>query len=166
LRPQLSATERDSLAKVGTRDAEAYRFYLNGRYGLGNFAPESLKAAAGFFQQAVARDPRFAAAYAGLADAYALQGYFGYISGREPFEKARSAAQRSLELDNAISESHISLTMVDILYFWDFSEAEREIHDALVLDPNSAYAHEISCWFDADLGRVQEAQAECTRAVE
>src|SRR5208282_1945567 len=131
LRPQLSATERDSLAKVGTRDAEAYRFYLNGRYGLGNFAPESLKAAAGFFQQAVARDPRFAAAYAGLADAYALQGYFGYISGREPFEKARSAAQRSLELDNAISESHISLTMVDILYFWDFSEAEREIHDAL-----------------------------------
>ncbi|MGB6383873.1 MAG: protein kinase [Terriglobales bacterium] len=166
LRPQLAAGERDSLAKVGTRDAEAYQFYLKGRYRFESWTPEDLKAAAEFFDKAVARDPNYAAAYAGLADASAIQGYFGYIPGRAPFDKARSAARRALELDSQIPEPHISLAIVDLIYFWNFPEAEQEIHSALAIDPNSAFAHEISCWFDADVGRIQEAQAECRRAVE
>jgi Tfp pilus assembly protein PilF len=167
LRPQIAGSERDSLAKVGTKDSDAYQFYLKGRYYfLEEWTPEDLKAAVRLFEQAVSRDPNYAAAYAGLADASAIQGYFGYIPGRAPFDKARSAARRALELDSQIPESHISLAIVDLLYFWNFPEAEQEIQSALASDPHSAYAHEVSCWFDADVGRIPEAQAECTRAVE
>ena len=166
LRPQLSGTDQESLAKVGTKDAEAYQFYLKGRYRFEKWTPEDLKAAAEFFDKAVARDPNYAAAYAGLADASAVQGYFGYIPGRAPFDKARSAARKALELDSQIPESHISLAIVDLLYFWNFQEAEQEIHTALAIDHNSASAHEVSCWFDAVMGQVPEAQAECMRAAQ
>ena len=166
LRPQLAASERDTIAKVGTKDAEAYQLYLKGRYHFDKFEAEDLKAAVGLFEKAITRDPNYAAAYAGLADASAMQGYFGYIPGRVPLDKARSAARRALELDSQIPESHISLAFVDLLYFWNFPEAEQEIHRALTLDPNSAYASEVLCWFDLDMGRIQDAKSECSRAVE
>src|SRR5437868_803110 len=95
LRPQLSGNERESLAKVETKDAEAYRLYLRGRqYYAKTWTPESLKAAAEFFDKAVAKDSGYAAAYAGLADVYAIQGYLGYVSVPELMDKARSAARR------------------------------------------------------------------------
>src|SRR3984893_6193119 len=108
LRPQLSGTEQESLAKVGTKDAEAYQFYLKGRYHFEGFTREDFKAAAEFFDKAVARDPSYAAAYAGLADAYAMQGYFGYASARETFDKSRTLARRALGLDPQIPEAPIS----------------------------------------------------------
>ncbi len=167
LHPQLSTTERDSLAKVGTRDAEAYRLYLKGRrLYFEQAGDEDDKAAAEFFEKAVARDPHYAAAYAGLADTYAMHGYFGNVSGHETFDKARSAAKRALELDSQIPESHSSLALVDFLYFWNFAEAEQEIRQALTLDPNSAYAHQVSCWFNLQMDRMREAIAECGKAVE
>jgi serine/threonine protein kinase/Tfp pilus assembly protein PilF len=166
LRPQLSGSERESLAKVGTKDAEAYRFYLKARYHYEKWTPEDLKAAAEFFGQAVARDPSYAAAYAGLADVYAIQGYLGYVSDPVLLDKARSAARRALELDSQIPESHIALANLDFNYFWNFSEAQLEIQKALALDPNSAYAHEVSCWIEVSRGRTQAGIAECRRAVE
>jgi serine/threonine protein kinase/tetratricopeptide (TPR) repeat protein len=166
LRPQLAADERDRLAKVGTKDASAYQLYLKGRSHIETWTAEDFTSAAHFFGAAVAKDPNYAAAYAGLADAYALQGYFRVISGLEPFEKARVASKRALDLDSQIPESHLSLGLVDYVYFWDFPEAEQEIQKALALDPNSAYAHEVSCWFDADMGRIQEMVKECRTAVE
>ena len=166
LRPQLSGNERENLPKVGTRNAEAYRLYLRGRYYFENWTPESLKAAADFFDRAVARDPNFAAAHAGLADVYAVQGYMGYVSSPELMERARSAARRALELDNQIPESHTALASLDLNYFWNFPEAEEEIQKALALDPNSAYAHEVSCWIEVSMARTQEGLTECRRAVE
>ncbi len=166
MRPQLAGSERDSIARVGTKDAEAYRLYLKGRLHFEQFADEDEKVAAEFFKKAVARDPNYAGAYAGLADAYAMDGYFGKVSGRETFDHARSAAKRALELDSQIPESHSSLALVDFLYFWNFAEAEQEIRQALTLDPDSAYAHEVSCWFNLQMGRIHEAITECGRAVE
>jgi len=166
LRPQLSGNEREGLAKVGTKDAEAYRFYLMGRQQFEDWMPEELKAAAELFGKAVARDPNYAAAYAGLADVYAVQGYQGYVSGPELMERARSAARRALELDTQISESHTALANLDLNYFWNFPEAEEEIQKALALDPNSAYAHEVSCWIKVSMGRTQEGLTDCRRAVE
>jgi eukaryotic-like serine/threonine-protein kinase len=166
LRPQLSGKERDSLAKVGTRDAEAYRFYLRGRYHFERWTREDLQAATEFFDKAVSRDPSYAAAYAGLADAYAAQGYKGYVSGPELMDRGRSAARRALELDDQIPEPHTALANLDFNYFWDFPEAEREIRKALALEPNSAYAHEVSCWIKAGTGNMPEGLAECRRAVE
>jgi TolB-like protein/Tfp pilus assembly protein PilF len=167
LRPQLSGSERESVAKVGTRDAEAYRLYLKGRhYYEKGWTPEDLKAAAEFFDKAVAKDSGFAAAHAGLADVYAIQGYMGYVSGPELMDKARSAARRALELDSQLPESHAALANLDFNYFWNFPEAEEESRKALALDPNSAYAHEISCWIQGSRRRTQEALAECRRALE
>lgn len=165
LRPQLSGTEQASVAKVGTKDAEAYQFYLKGRYRLEKLTQEDYKAAAEFFDKAVARDPNYAAAYAGLADVYTYQAYYGH-SGREAIDKARTLARRALELDPQNPEAHISLASVDMFFFRNFSEAEAEIRKGLALDPSSAYAHEVSCWFDAEMGRPQEGITECRKAVE
>jgi tetratricopeptide (TPR) repeat protein len=128
--------------------------------------PETLKAAAEFFDKAVAKDSGYAAAYAGLADVYAIQGYWGYVSGPELMDKGRSAARRALELDPQRPESHAALANLDFSYFWNSPEAEEESRKALALDPNSAYAHELYCWIQASKGRSQEALAECRRAVE
>jgi TolB-like protein/predicted Ser/Thr protein kinase len=167
LRPQLSGSERESVAKVGTKDAEAYRLYLQGRhYYEKTWTPEDLKAAAEFFDKAVTQDSGYAAAYAGLADVYAIQGYMGYVSDPELLDKARSAARRALVLDSQIPESHTALANLDFNYFWNFPEADAEIQRALALDPNSAYAHEVSCWIKESMGKTQEALAECRRAVE
>jgi serine/threonine protein kinase/tetratricopeptide (TPR) repeat protein len=166
LRPQLGGNERETLAKVGTTDAEAYRLYLRGRYHFEKWSHEDVKAATDLFGKAVVRDPNYAAAYAGLADAYVVEGYLGVVAGAEPFEKSRVAARRALALDNQIPESHLSLALVDYIYFWNFAEAEVEIQRALALDPKSAYAHVVSCWFEADMGRIGNMLSECQRALE
>jgi serine/threonine protein kinase/tetratricopeptide (TPR) repeat protein len=167
LRPQLSGSEQESVATVGTKDAEAYRLYLKGRhYYEKTWTPENLKAAAEFFDQAVTKDSGYAAAYAGLADVYAIQGYNGYVSGPERMDRARSAARRALELNAQLPEAHAALANLDFSYFWNFSEAEEESRKALALDPNYAYAHGLYCWIQASKGRSQEALAECRRAVE
>jgi len=165
LRPQLSGTERESLAKVGTKDAEAYQSYLKGRYRFAKYSPEDFKAAAEFFNQAIARDPSYAAAYAGLADVYANQAYSG-LSDRDAYDKARTLARQALELDPQNSEAHISLATVDMLFFLNFTEAEAEIRKGLALDPSSPYAHQVSCWFNDEMGRAQDAIAECRKSVE
>ena len=138
LRPQLSGAEQASVAKVGTKDAEAYQLYLKGRYRFVKFTKEDFQAAAEFFDGAIARDPNYAAAYAGLADVYATQAYYG-ISGTEAFDKARTLARRALELDPQNPEAHISLATVDMLFFRNFEEAGTEIRRGLALDPSYAY---------------------------
>jgi len=165
LRPQLSGTERENLAKVGTKDAEAYQSYLKGRYRFERYTDEDLKAAAEFFDEAIARDPTYAAAYAGLADVYANQAYLGF-SGREAYDKAQTIARRALQLDPQNAEAHISLATVDMLFFRNFSEAESEIQEGLTLDPSYAYGHQVASWFNLEMGRMQEAVAEGRKAVE
>jgi len=165
LRPQISGAEQAILAKVGTKDAEAYQLYLKGRYRFEKYAPEDFRAAAEFFEQAVSRDPNYAAAYAGLADVYANQAY-NSLSGRETYDKARSMARRALELDPQNSEAHISLATVDMLFFRNFPEAEAEIQKGLALDPSSPYAHQVASWFNMEMGRIQEAVTEGQKAVE
>jgi serine/threonine protein kinase/tetratricopeptide (TPR) repeat protein len=166
LRPRLGGNERESLSKVGTKDAEAYRLYLQGRSHFEKWTSEDVKTAAEFFSNAVRREPNYAAAYAGLADASAIQGYMGDVPGSEPFYNAQSAAQKALQLDSQIPESHIALALVDYVYFWKFWEADDELRQALALDPNSAYAHVASCWYDADVGRIPDMLNECRKATE
>jgi eukaryotic-like serine/threonine-protein kinase len=165
LRPQLSGTEKESLARVGTKDAEAYQLYLKGRYRFEKYTKADLKAAAEFLEQAIARDPNYAAAYAGLADVYANQAYQGF-SGRDAYDSGRTMARRALELDPQNAEAHVSLATVDMLFFRNFPEAEAEIGKGLALDPSYAYGHQVSCWFNDEMGKGQEAIRECRKAVE
>jgi tetratricopeptide (TPR) repeat protein len=118
------------------------------------------------FSKAVGRDSNYAAAYAGLADASAVQAYLGNVSDSDVFYKARSAAQKALQLDSQIPESHIALALLDYIYFWNFREAGDELRAALALDPNSAYVHVTFCWFYASLGKAGDMLNECRRAAE
>jgi serine/threonine protein kinase/tetratricopeptide (TPR) repeat protein len=165
LRLRLSGTEREGLEKVGTKNADAYKLYLQGQYWYEKWTTSDFKSAIDYFERALANDPNYAAAYAGLADASAMYGYF-VGGGREIFDKARSAAHKALALDSQIPESHISLAIADIVYFWNFTEAEAEIRQGLALDPNSAYAHVVYSWFLAIVGRTQDAVPESQKAVE
>jgi adenylate cyclase len=97
---------------------------------------------------------------------YAFQGYFGYDPGPEAYRKSREAARRALDLDSEIPEPHVSLAIADMFFFWDFPEAQASLQKALALNPNSAYVHEVFCWFNDVMGRTQEAVAECRKAVE
>jgi Tfp pilus assembly protein PilF len=143
----------------------AYQFYLRGRDRLESWTPEDLNAAAEFFEKAVAVDPNYAAAYAGLADAYAIKGVQGYVTGPELEQRARSAAARALELDSQIPEPHAALASVDLTY-WNFPEAEVEIQKALEIDANSDYANKISCWIKIALAKFHDGLADCRKALE
>ncbi len=165
LRSQLGGNQQENLMKSGTQNAEAYQSYLKGRYHFDRFTQEDFKLAAGFFEKAVALDGNYAAAYAGLADAYALEGYFGYVPGREAFNQSRNAARKALSLDSEIPESHISLAITDIALLKP-AEAQASLQKALALDPNSAFAHDVSCWLENEMGKSSEAIAECRKATE
>jgi eukaryotic-like serine/threonine-protein kinase len=166
LRPQLGRNQRERLAKVGTQNNEAYQLYLKGRHHFEEWTQEDFKTAVGFFERAVALDSNYALAYAGLADACALQGYFGYVRGDEAYNKSREAARRALELDSEIPESHISLAITDMMFFRNLPEAQASLHKALALDPSSAYAHDISSWFANEMAQSTVAIAESRKAVE
>jgi len=166
LRPRLVGSERESLSKVGTKDAEAYRLYLEGRSHFAKWTSADMANAVELFSKAVGRDGNYAAAYAGLADASVIQGFLGNLAGSDVYYKARSAAQKALQLDSEIPESHIALALLDYIYFWNFREAEDELHQALALDANSAYAHVAFCWFYAEMGKLGDMLNECTRAAE
>jgi len=166
LRPQLGGAQRERLVKVGTQNAEAYRLYLKGRYHFDRFTEKDFKSAAGFFEKAVALDPMYAVAYAGLADTYAEQGFLGYVPSREAFPKSLKAAKEALELDSELPESHISLAINDMMFLRNFPEAEASLRKALAIDPNSPYAHDWACNLAGVMGRISEAIAECRKAVE
>ena len=169
LRPQLSGDERAYVARIGTANGEAYELYLKGRYHLNRVTeddPKELAIAIDFFKRAADKDPNYALAYAGLADAYSAEGVFDPKNAREAFDSARSAALRALKLDDQLAEPHLSVAAIDDVYTWDFSEEEREVKKALELEPNSAYAHEFCCWFQEHIGRAQDGVAECRKAVE
>jgi tetratricopeptide (TPR) repeat protein len=165
LRPRLAGNERDTLAKVGTKDPQAYQLYLKGLYRFHRFTPEDLDTASDFFEKATAKDRNYAAAYAGLAESYAIKDYIGVVSNPETLIKARSAANRAIELDDRIPESHVALALADFVS-WKFPESETEIHRALTLDSNLPFAHQLACWFDTAMGRLQDAVAECRRSLE
>jgi eukaryotic-like serine/threonine-protein kinase len=166
LRPEMRSAERESFFKVGTRNPAAYKLYLKGRYQFeGDWTKVKLETAVELFREATQQDSNYASAFSGLADAYALEGYFGY-SNKEVFDKAASAAQRAISIDDQIAESHTSLALVDFLGAWKFSEAQAEIQKALALDPNYAWAHMFACWFNVDIGKPQDGVAECRKAVE
>jgi len=133
LRLRLSGTEMEGLEKVGTKNADAYKLYLKGRYQYEKWTTDDLKLAIDYFERALANDPNYAAAYAGLADASVMYGFFAG-EGREIFDKARSAAYKALALNSQISDPHISLALADLVYFWNFTEAEAELRQGLAID--------------------------------
>ena len=164
LRSKLSTSEKQQVAKQGTQNPEAYDLYLKGRYYWNKRTASDIGTAISYFNQAIAKDPRYALAFSGLADAYSVLPAYGGTPS-EAFPKSNAAARRALELDPSLARPHAVLGGNEMNYDWDFSGGEAEYKKAFELDPNDATAHH---WYANDIsvlgGREQEAFAEANRA--
>jgi len=155
------------LSKIRSVDPEAYDLYLKGRFYWNERNPAAIKQSVGYFQQAAAKDPNFALAYLGLADAYNIGNIMGAYSPAESLPEAKLAATKALTLDPSLAEAHAALGMEKSHYEFDFPGAQKEFLRALELNPNSAYAHLFysNCYL-APMGRMTEAIAENKKALE
>lgn len=166
LRPRLAGEEKKLLAKRPTENAEAYQLYLQGLFYWNKWTQGDFMKAADFFTQAVQKDPRYALAYAGLADTYSQLGDTGYVPPSEAWPKAKIAATQALDIDDSLAEAHTSLGLVKEHFDWDWTGAEREFKRALELNPNSATAHHWYGDYLANMGRLEEGMRETKKAQE
>jgi TolB-like protein/DNA-binding winged helix-turn-helix (wHTH) protein/Tfp pilus assembly protein PilF len=166
IRVKLTPQQHARLGHAAPVNTEAYENYLKGRFFWNKRTVEGHQKAIDFFEQALALDPNYEQAYAGLADAYALLGSWpnAVLPRRDAMTRAREAAQKALAFDESLADAHASLGFVKMHYDWDFSGAEREFLRAIALNPGYATAHH---WYAYDLvalGRLDEAVAEIRRA--
>ena len=167
LKAKLTGSEQQALAMRPTENPEAHQLYLYGRYFWNKRTGSDLQKAVGYFKRAIEKDPTYALAHAGLADAYVLLPGFGAASPQESLPLAKAAAQKALELDDTLAEAHSSLALVLICYDFDLAGSMKEFERAIQLNPNYATAHQ---WFGAQAlllsGDFDRAIAEGKRAVE
>ena len=163
---RLSGGEQTQLEKRYTNNAEAYEFYLRGRYHFFKITPPEMIKAIGFYQQAIEADPNYALAYAGLADAYRTQAIAAHAPSKEVCPQAKQLATRALEIDESLADAHIVLGWVGFFYDWDWEKAEKELQRAIELAPNNSEAHRAYAHFLSILGHHEEAIAEGKRARE
>jgi serine/threonine protein kinase/Tfp pilus assembly protein PilF len=164
LRLELSDPARASVSKRHTDSGEAYSLYLHGRYELNQRTGQAFERAIGYFRDAVARDPNYALAHAGLADCYILQSIYNEAPPARVLPLARESAQRALELDEELAEAHTSLAYFEMNFGSDLNAATREFQRAIELNPSYATAHQ---WYSrclVEMGRYDDAIREIRRA--
>jgi serine/threonine-protein kinase len=149
-----------------TENVAAYGLYLRGRHAWNKRTQESVAEAIDYFEQAIAADPRYALAYTGLADAYALHVDYRSVPVHEGFARAKEYARKALELDERVAEAHNSLAWVLFIYDWDWKGAEREFRRSIELDPRYATAHQWYAMLLASQRNLQEALIEAHTAQE
>ena len=166
LRLKLTGEQKKQLAKCYTDDTEAYQFYLKGRYFVSSKRTEEwIKKGIEYFQKAIDLDPNYALAYSGMSEAYGfLASSTGGWAPHTAYPKARAAASKALELDDALGEAHCSLGFTYLLYDWNFAEAEREFRKAIRLSPQHANAHDGLGFYFKAVGRHREAIEKCREA--
>ena len=166
IRINLNPKEQAALENVKVVNPEAYVSYLKGRYFWNKRTADGLKVALAYFNQAIDEDPKYARAYSGLADTYALLGDWQYavMTPKEALPKAKAAAIKALELDSALGEAHNSLAFCLDGYDWDLDSAGKEFRRAIELNPGYATAHHWYAWHLSLLGRYDEAIAEMRKA--
>ena len=157
LRPTLSGDEQGKLKRRYTDNVEAYQLYLKGRYFWLRFTPEDHKKATEYFNQAIAKDPGFALAYAGLGDTYGASATNGWISPREGYPKGKIAAKRALEIDDTLAEAHTTAGALTMFYDLDWTAAEREYKRAIELNPSYPISYEVYSYLLSATGRLDEA---------
>jgi TolB-like protein/Flp pilus assembly protein TadD/predicted Ser/Thr protein kinase len=160
---KLTSDQSALVAKHYTNNADAYQLYLKGRYYWDKRTPDGFRRAIEYFQQSIGLDPNYALAHVGIADCYGLFPEYAVLPPKSAFPKARAAAMRALEIDDALAEAHASLANIKI-FDLDFAGAESEFKRAIELNPNYATAHH---WYGehlAVMGRFDEAIAEAKRA--
>ncbi len=148
------------------KDLQVYNLYLKGRYFWNQHSPHALKRAIEYFEQAIAKDPSYALAHAGLADCYLAFALTGAQPPTQVMPKAKAAALWSLEIDDTLAEAHASLGLARALWDCDWLEAEKELQRAVNLNPGSAVAHQRYAFILGAMGRLDESMIEIRRAQE
>jgi len=166
IRINLNPQEQAALKNARVVNPEAYVSYLKGRYFWNKRTADGLKAALAYFDQAIEEDPKYAQAYSGSADTYALLGDWQYavMTPKEALPRAKAAAIKALELDPALGEAHNSLAFCLDGFDWDFDAAGKEFRRAIELKPGYATAHHWYAWHLSLLGRYDEGIAEMRKA--
>jgi len=166
IRINLTPREQAALKSLKVVNPAAYESYLKGRYFWNKRTADGLKVALAYFKQAIEEDPKYAQAYSGLADTYALLGDWQYavMTPKEAFPKAKAAAIKALELDSTLGEAHNSLAFVLDGFDWDLDAGGKEFRRAIELNPGYATAHHWYAWHLSLLGRYDEAIAEMRKA--
>ncbi len=164
LRLRLKGEEEKRLTRHLTVNTEAYQLYLKGRYYWNKRTPDGIQKAIEYFQAAIAKDPGYAGAYAGLADCYQVPA--NPLPPRERMPRAKAAAMKALQLDDTLVEAHTSLARVLFVYDWNWPAAEKEFKLAIELNRRYAPAHQWYGGYLSATGRFREADAEKNRALE
>jgi len=162
----LNPQERAALKNVKAVNPEAYEDYLKGRFFWNKRTADGLKVAQTYFGRAINEDPKYARAYSGLADTYALMGDWQYavMTPKQAFPQAKAAAVKALELDSSLGEAHNSLAFCLDGFDWNFEAAGTEFQRAIELNPSYATAHHWYAWHLSLFGRYDEALAEMRKA--
>jgi len=167
LQAKLTGSEKQMMAAQPTTDTVAYELYHKGRSLWEKRSGDNIPKAIAFYEQAIARDPNYALAYAGLAQAYILLPFYSGADRFDAYLKAKDAALKALRLDSNLAQAHAALGKVLFFSEIDLAGAKREYKRAIELEPNDATAHH---WFGNDslaaLGQFEEAIAEGKRSVE
>jgi DNA-binding winged helix-turn-helix (wHTH) protein/TolB-like protein/tetratricopeptide (TPR) repeat protein len=160
IRLRLTGEDTGPLSKLSTKNVDAYEAYIRGRYFWNRRTEQAITKGLRYFQQAVALDPNFAEAHAGVADSYALLGLYGLLPPKEAFPPAEAAAKKALAINDGLAEAHATLGFVYFYYGWNGRAAEQEFRRALDANPGYAMAHS---WNGQDLAamhRIPEAMKE------
>jgi TolB-like protein/Tfp pilus assembly protein PilF len=166
LQLRLSSDEKQILKKRFTKNTEAYQLYLQGRFFWNKRSESGIHTAIKYFEAAIEKDPRYALAWAGIADSYSVLGEYGNIPRRELYPKAEAAVFKALEIDDQLAEVHTSYASLLMLSKWDWVNSEREFKLAFELNPNYATApHWYSQWLWS-MGRLAESLRMISRAAE
>lgn len=159
----LAAEQKQQLERHYTQNIDAYRNYLEGRYAEFTFTRNGMNQAIAYFNRAIANDPSYALAYAGLADAYTTESDW-LLSPREALPKAEAAARKSLAFDDNLAEAHEALAHA-LLHEWRLPEADREFHRALLLNPSSTTTYYTYAEYLASIGQADQAIAQMNKAL-
>jgi TolB-like protein len=163
---QVTLTPKEHARLTQTRpvNPEAYEAFLRGRFFWNKRTKEGMQKGLEYFRNSVEKDPSFALAHVGLADSYNMLGFWGLAAPREASPKAKTAADKALDLDGDLEEGHAARGWVQLAYDWNWSGAERELQCAIKLNPGYATAHQWYSHLLAYQRRYEEAfsEVQCT----
>lgn len=160
-----TSEEREQASKRYTKNPEADTKYKKGRSFQHTYTEDDLNRAIGYFRQAIELDPKFARAYASIANCYIWLGLLNFTPPKETYAEAREWAFKALEIDNKIANAHASLAFTSMFFEWDWESAERGFKYAIELNPNYPTAHFGYSLLLTALGQFSEALVEINKAL-
>jgi TolB-like protein/DNA-binding winged helix-turn-helix (wHTH) protein/tetratricopeptide (TPR) repeat protein len=162
LRPKAPKSNEDTSPEV----LNARQDYMKGRFYWSKRTGQSLTTAIQWFRRSLEHDPKYARAYAGIADSYTLLGFYNYLPAAESYPKAREAALQALAINDKLPEPHVSLANIATDYDWDWNLAEKEFDAAIALNPEDAEAYQAHAYLQLALGQPEDAARDAEKALQ